>query len=83
MGTGLKVYIHFDMEGVAGLNFPTDPVSTSPYNTWHSLWQRKISTGEAKAAVAGALEAGADTIWIKRRNGPIDSQLTYSYDGLA
>lgn len=61
MGTGLKVYIHFDMEGVAGLNFPTDPVSKSPYNTWHSLWQRKISTGEAKAAVASwrALYIGA------------------------
>ena len=68
MGTGLKVYIHFDMEGVAGLNFPTDPVSKSPLNTWHSLWQRKISTAEVKAAVAGALEAGAETIWINDKH---------------
>jgi D-amino peptidase len=68
MGKGLKVYIHFDMEGVAGNNFATDPISQSPLNTWHTLWQRKLSTGEVQAAVKGALEAGADTIWINDKH---------------
>ena len=68
MGKGLKVYVHFDMEGVGGITFPTDLGSQSPLNTWHTLWQRKISTAEVKAAVEGAREAGADTIWVNDKH---------------
>jgi len=65
---GLKVYIHFDLEGVAGVTFPTNLMSHSPLNTWHTQWQRQLSTDEVKAAIEGAKDAGATTIWINDKH---------------
>jgi len=68
----MRVYISVDMEGVAGVvhedqTDPTEPRHAGEYNRF-----RRLMTGEANAAVAGALEAGAtnivvnDSHWLMR-----------------
>jgi D-amino peptidase len=68
----MRVYISVDMEGVAGVvhedqTDPTEPRHGGEYNRF-----RRLMTGEANAAVAGALEAGAtrivvnDSHWLMR-----------------
>ena len=56
----MRVYISIDMEGVAGVvhedqTDPIDPRHTGEYNRF-----RRLMTGEANAAIEGALAAGAD-----------------------
>lgn len=60
----MRVYISIDMEGVAGIvhedqTNPVDPRCAAEYARG-----RRLMTGEANAAVEGALEAGARTIWV-------------------
>lgn len=60
----MRVYISVDMEGVAGVvhedqTDPTEPRHAGDYNRF-----RRLMTGEANAAVAGALEAGATSIVV-------------------
>jgi len=60
----MRVYISVDMEGVAGVvhedqTDPIDPRHAGEYNRFH-----RLMTGEANAAVEGALAAGAATILV-------------------
>jgi D-amino peptidase len=68
----MRVYISVDMEGVAGVvhenqTDPTDPRHAGEYNRF-----RRLMTGEANAAIEGALAAGAtrvlvnDSHWLMR-----------------
>jgi D-amino peptidase len=57
----LKVFISVDMEGVSGLiNWDETDQSGPDYGLF-----RKLMTGEANAAIAGALDAGATEIVVR------------------
>jgi D-amino peptidase len=60
----MRVYISVDMEGVAGVAHedqtdPTEPRHAGEYNRF-----RRLMTNEANAAIAGALDAGAETVLV-------------------
>jgi D-amino peptidase len=60
----MRVYISVDMEGIAGVTHedqadPIEPRHAGEYNRF-----RRLMTNEANAAIAGALEAGAETILV-------------------
>jgi D-amino peptidase len=60
----MRVYVSVDMEGVAGVvhedqTDPIDPRHAGEYNRF-----RRLMTGEANAAIEGALAAGADRILV-------------------
>ncbi len=60
----MRVYVSVDMEGVAGVvhedqTDPLDPRHAGEYNRF-----RRLMTGEANAAIEGALAAGADRILV-------------------
>ncbi len=60
----MRVYISVDMEGVAGVvhedqTDPIDPRHAGEYNRF-----RRLMTGEANAAIEGAVAAGATTILV-------------------
>ena len=60
----MRVYISVDMEGVAGIvhedqTDPIDPRHAGDYNRF-----RRLMTGEANAAVEGAVAAGAKTVLV-------------------
>lgn len=60
----MRVYISVDMEGVAGVvhedqTDPTEPRHAADYNRF-----RRLMTDEANAAIAGALEAGANAVLV-------------------
>lgn len=60
----MRVYISVDMEGIAGVAHedqtdPTDPRHAGEYNRF-----RRLMTNEANAAIAGALEAGAEAVLV-------------------
>jgi D-amino peptidase len=60
----MKVYLSVDMEGIAGVvheqqTDPTDPVAAADYAR-----SCRLMTGEANAAIQGALDAGADRIVV-------------------
>jgi D-amino peptidase len=60
----MQVYISVDMEGIAGVAHedqtdPIEPRHAGEYNRF-----RRLMTNEANAAIAGALEAGATTVWV-------------------
>jgi D-amino peptidase len=64
MGELMRVYISVDMEGIAGVAHedqtdPTEPRHAAEYNRF-----RRLMTNEANAAIAGALEVGAEVILI-------------------
>src|SRR5689334_25087756 len=71
-GAAMRVYISVDMEGIAGVvhedqTNPIDPGCAAEYARF-----RRLMTGEANAAVEGALAAGAtqvvvnDSHWARR-----------------
>lgn len=61
----LKVFISVDMEGVAGLiNWDETEQGGPDYPLF-----RRLMTGEANAAIAGALEAGATEIVVRDAHG--------------
>jgi D-amino peptidase len=60
----MRVYISVDMEGVAGVvhedqTDPIEPRHAGDYNRF-----RRLMTNEANAAIAGALEAGAEGVLV-------------------
>jgi D-amino peptidase len=60
----MRVYISVDMEGIAGVvhedqTDPTEPRHSGEYNRF-----RRLMTNEANAAIAGALEAGANAVLV-------------------
>jgi D-amino peptidase len=60
----MRVYISVDMEGIAGVvhedqTDPIEPRHAGEYNRF-----RRLMTNEANAAIAGALEAGAETVLV-------------------
>jgi D-amino peptidase len=60
----MRVYISVDMEGVAGVAHedqtdPIEPRHAGEYNRF-----RRLMTNEANAAIAGALEAGAEAVLV-------------------
>lgn len=60
----MRVYISVDMEGVAGVvhedqTDPIDPRHAGEYNRF-----RRLMTGEANAAIEGALAAGAERVLV-------------------
>lgn len=60
----MRVYISVDMEGVAGVvhedqTDPVDPRHAGEYNRF-----RRLMTGEANAAIEGALGAGAERVLV-------------------
>ncbi len=60
----MRVYISVDMEGIAGVvhedqTDPTDPRHAGEYNRF-----RRLMTGEANAAIEGAVAAGARTVLV-------------------
>jgi D-amino peptidase len=60
----MNVYISVDMEGIAGVvhedqTNPVDPRCAGEYARF-----RRLMTGEANAAIEGALAAGAGRIWV-------------------
>lgn len=78
MTTGLKVYIHSDMEGVAGVTFMEDSKGKSIAN-FHREKMRRLMTEEVKAAVAGCLDAGAKVIYV---NDSHDTGVNILYEEL-
>ena len=60
----MKVYLSVDMEGVAGIvhELQTDP--TNPAVAADYARSCRLMTGEANAAIEGALDAGADRIVV-------------------
>ena len=61
----MKVFISVDMEGVAGIS---DSVHTNPHGYDYQP-ARRLMTGEANAAVQGALIVGATEIWVSDSHG--------------
>jgi D-amino peptidase len=60
----MRVYISVDMEGVSGVvhedqTDPTEPRHAGEYNRF-----RRLMTGEANAAITGALDAGATSVLV-------------------
>lgn len=61
----LRVFIAVDMEGIAGVVSPTQLAPGEP----EYASGRKLMTGEANAAIEGALEAGATKITVSDGHG--------------
>lgn len=61
----LRVYISVDLEGIAGV---VDPVQLGPSGFEYER-ARHLMTGEANAAVAGALDAGATEVVVSDGHG--------------
>ncbi len=64
-GTGLKVFISIDMEGITGVTHWND---VSREGKDYGMF-RKIMTAEANAAVEGALAAGATEVVVRDSHG--------------
>ena len=60
----MRVYISVDMEGIAGVAHEdqTDPIESRHAGEYNRF--RRLMTNEANAAIAGALEAGAETVLV-------------------
>ena len=65
----MKVYIHTDLEGVAGVVFFEDRENQSIANYFHRQRMRKLLTGEVNAAVKAAFEEGADEVLVNDSHG--------------
>lgn len=66
----MKVYIHTDIEGVAGWVFYANAPVTSQANLEHTRRMNDLMTDEVVAACRAALDAGADTVWVNDAHGP-------------
>ena len=60
----MRVYISVDMEGIAGVvhEDQTDPIDSRHAGEYNRF--RRLMTNEANAAVAGAVDAGAQTLLV-------------------
>jgi D-amino peptidase len=71
----MDVYISVDMEGIAGIA-TVDQIVRGGYNYARS---QELMTAEANAAIAGAFDAGADSVVVNDSHGTMDNFLQ---DGL-
>ncbi|WP_214409231.1 M55 family metallopeptidase [Sphaerisporangium fuscum] len=71
----MDVYISVDMEGIAGIA-TVDQIVRGGHNYPRS---QELMTGEANAAIAGAFDAGADSVVVNDSHGTMDNFLQ---DGL-
>ena len=65
----MRVYIHTDIEGVAGWVFYANPASQSVANLEHTRRMNQLLTDEVTAACHAALDVGADDILINDAHG--------------
>ena len=65
----MNVYIHTDIEGVAGMVHFEDRSDQTTEGYFRRLRLHKLLTGEVNAAIEGALEAGADEILVNDSHG--------------
>ncbi len=65
----MKVYIHADIEGVAGMVHFEDRDDQSPEGHYRRLRLHKLLTGEVNACIDGALAAGATEIVVNDSHG--------------
>ena len=66
----MKVYISVDMEGIAGAVVSAQMGGSAEYERF-----RRIMTGEANAAVEGALAGGATSVVVNDSHGPMTNIL--------
>jgi len=64
-----RIYIHTDIEGVAGYVHYYS-TSTSLWNFHHVQRMNRLLTGEINAAALACKEAGADEVWVNDSHGP-------------
>jgi len=72
----MRVYISIDMEGVAGI---TSDTHREPGNEDYQ-WGRRLMTGEANAAIAGAFEAGAKEVLVNDSHNTMDNLQPHQLD---
>ena len=65
----MKVYVHTDIEGVAGWAFYAS-WSNSLLNRDHLRRMNQLFTDEISAACRAALDTGADDVWVNDSHGP-------------
>jgi D-amino peptidase len=65
----MKLYIHTDIEGVAGMVHFEDREDDTTEGYFRRLRVHKLLTGEVNAAIEGALEAGVDEILVNDSHG--------------
>ena len=65
----MKVYIHTDIEGVAGMVHFEDREDMTTEGYFKRLRLHKLLTGEVNAAIQGALDAGATEILVNDSHG--------------
>jgi D-amino peptidase len=65
----MKVLISADMEGTAGIVDFAQAASPGGVSGTEFEWARRLMTEEANAAVAGALEGGAEQVWVTDAHG--------------
>jgi D-amino peptidase len=65
----VKLYIHTDIEGVAGMVHFEDRRDETTEGYFRRLRLHKLLTGEVNAAIDGALSAGADEILVNDSHG--------------
>jgi len=65
----MKVYVHTDIEGVAGVTFFERRDDPSPENEMHRRRMQQLLTGEVNAAVKAAFEAGAVEVVVNDSHG--------------
>lgn len=72
----MKIYISVDIEGVAGV---VTPQEGEPGNPEYER-ARRLMTGEANAAVAGAFDGGASEVLVNDSHGPMVNLLPEMLD---
>ncbi len=75
----MRVYISADMEGATGI---TNTLQTGSKNSDYGRG-RKLLTGDVNAAVLGALDAGAEEVWVNDAHGPMTNILIEELDDRA
>ncbi len=66
----MKVYVHTDIEGVAGWVFFSQPERADPFLLAHQQRMNRLLTAEVAAACQAALDAGAQEVWVNDAHGP-------------
>jgi len=72
----LDVFISVDMEGIAGIT----TLRQTFRGTDDYTWGRRLMTEEANAAIAGAFEAGADSVVVTDSHGDMGNLLPHELD---
>lgn len=65
----MKLYIHTDIEGVAGMVHFEDRNDRSTEGYYRRLRMHRLLTAEVNAAIEGALEAGVDEVIVNDAHG--------------